>query len=293
VIVTKIFGGLGNQMFQYAIGRSVSLRLGVPLRLDLTYFSPTARKRRRYGLGNFALAAVEASAADIAATRGYGPSKLARNWYALAKRLRGPSPSYHQDNSGQSFDVTFPTWQAPMYLKGYWINERYFADHAETVRGDFAITAAPLARTAELQTIIDAAPHTASIHVRRGDFVSAANRQRYGELTPDWYHEAVRLVLATAPGTRVFVFSDDIAWVRANLRLPEGTVYVDHTGEATCIDDLRLMSRCRHHIIANSTFSWWGSWLGRSDGLVVTPAPWLPGNEQSYCPARWLRLARI
>ncbi len=294
MIVSKIFGGLGNQMFQYAVGRSLALRHGVPLRLDLGYFAKTDG-RRRYGLDHFALEAEPATAADIARTRGYGESRLARSWYAIARRVRGPSRTYHRDDRTNSFDPTFANWTSPAYLKGTWPDERYFSAHAQAIRDDFRVVTPPLARTTEVEDEIAASGRTASLHVRRGDFLSAANYDRFGELSPTWYGKAVDRLLADAPGARFFVFSDDIVWARANLTLPADAVFVDHTDESTCIDDLRLMSRCRHHIIPNSTFSWWGSWLGPTDGIVIAPQPMSPQDPQdlrSFCPPRWHRMPR-
>lgn len=134
-----------------------------------------------------------------------------------------------------------------------------------------------------------------SVHVRRGDYVTLASASAYhGLCTLDYYHRAIRHVAERVANPTLFVFSDDPEWTKANLHSPFPTHYVDHNPAGKAFQDLRLMSLCRHHILANSSFSWWGAWLSRSNGgLVIAPERWYAVNRPTpdLIPARWIRMA--
>lgn len=134
-----------------------------------------------------------------------------------------------------------------------------------------------------------------SLHVRRGDYVSdARTHATLGVCSLDYYRAAVRYIADHVEAPEFFVFSDDIAWAQANLELGHPCHYVDHNRGAESYNDMRLMSLCRHHIIANSSFSWWGAWLNpRADKVVVAPARWFAGGNRvvdDLFPPGWVRL---
>ena len=134
-----------------------------------------------------------------------------------------------------------------------------------------------------------------SLHVRRGDYASDPNASAvHGLCSLDYYAAAVAHIGRFVPRPRYFVFSDDPTWASEHLKLPGDTVIVEHNDGATSYEDLRLMSRCRHHVIANSSFSWWGAWLNpRADKIVVAPSRWLAETTRAcpdICPTSWVRL---
>lgn len=287
MIVTRLIGGLGNQMFQYAVGRALAARRGVPVAIDRRGFAEY--KVHAYGLDNFALAAQDAP--DWALPRSAGGGRVQR----LLRRLRGTGPLKLVVESGMAFDPTIVTLPDNVYLDGYWQSERYFADMADTIRADFQVRHAPSAANAEwLQRIGDSL--SVSIHVRRGDYVSnpAANKF-HGTCGLDYYERAIADIRARVDGEPVFfVFSDDPDWTRDNLNFA-GCVqhFIRDNDAATNYEDLRLMAACRHHIIANSTFSWWGAWLNpRADKTVIAPARWFAETRDTsdLLPQEWVRL---
>ena len=133
-----------------------------------------------------------------------------------------------------------------------------------------------------------------SVHVRRGDYVSVAEtRERHGTCSLDYYQAGFEHIAARIADPVIFVFSDDPAWVQANLKFPSPTIYVTHNVGKQNYEDLRLMSACRHFIIANSTFSWWGAWLGEGAGkIVIAPKRWgnKPDEMDDPVPEVWVRL---
>jgi hypothetical protein len=142
------------------------------------------------------------------------------------------------------------------------------------LRKELSFRKPPIGHNAEMIDTVLAAEQSVSLHIRRGDYTSAAEGNI--ALPMDYYERAITAMRERLPKAKFFVFSDDMAFARANL--PQGfpAVFVDHNDDYTSHEDLRLMSNCRHHIIANSSFSWWGAWLNpHEDKMVIAPRQWL------------------
>lgn len=279
LIISTLAGALGNQMFQYAAGRALALRRGTQLRLDLGWLAP--QSRFVYELGVFDL--------DVELTWAYRHTRRER-----LKELVGLAPAARRQDwrrEGFSFDAAVIDLPERSRLVGYWQSEKYFQDYADVIRADFEFRHALDRPNAEVERAIAAAPAVA-VHVRRGDYVTDPGARAFlGTLPVDYYTKAARLLLDRASDARFFVFSDDPAWCRSHLSLGGPTTFVTHN-QGRGQDDLRLMTLCRHHIIANSSFSWWGAWLGASAGqIVVAPKTWgAAGDAGDVIPDRWYRL---
>lgn len=290
MITSRIMGGIGNQLFQYAAGFALASRHGVPLQLDRSWFGD--REDRIYRLDVFSISARVASdqALREAGIRYPGPLLRGLARFRLG-RLAEPR--------GYIREPGFPYWPGFLALRdgtclsGYWQSERYFANVADAIRREFALRDVP---DAENRRTLDAIRgcEAVAIHVRRGDYVASVRTGSYhGVAALEYYQAAVARMLSTARDPVFFVFSDDSAWVEANLRVAAPTVYVTHNGGPRDYEDLRLMSACRHHIIANSTFSWWGAWLAEAPGQrVIAPRQWFRSgpDTRDLIPARWERL---
>lgn len=290
-VIVRLSGGLGNQMFQYAFGRAVAAARGTGLVLStfpLGLRSPDVTPRR-YALDVFELAS------DVAvSSQGYSVTlnRAAKRLPTLA-RLMG---EHHE----QSPDFYPGALTAPATtFEGYWQSHRYFEPVGERLLRDFTLKGAPGASFCALLAQVSQ-PGAVMVHVRRGDYVSlAAASGHHGALGPEYYRDAVAQVVSRVPSARCFVFSDDIAWCRGALYfLPADTHFVEPDGARTDAQDLILMSACTHAIIANSSFSWWGAWLGdrRHTGaprLVCAPLRWFAGgsaNAASRFPKSWTAL---
>lgn len=286
MIITRLHGGLGNQMFQYAAGRALVLRYGGELALDLRYFEDAVPYG--FGLPHFAAVFREARSDELPPHQKRQPLRYA-TWRALKL-----SPRLVREK-GLGFNAHVPTISSGAYLHGYWQSEKYFADVADEMRAELSVTTPPTeANRALLERIRSGV--SVSLHVRRGDYANdPAIAAAYGLLSPNYFAAAVDLVrkrIASRP--TVYAFSDDPDWAEANLRFDLDVVVVRGNDSETSYEDLRLMSACNHHITANSSFSWWGAWLNPSpDKVVVAPKRWFANrrmNNPDICPDGWERV---
>ena len=298
MIITNLIGGLGNQMFQYACGRTLALDLGQSLACSVDQFTGYTlhqglQLNRVFKL-DLALADVRQLAPLLGRWRTRAPVRR------LLARLASPRLSgrrFVSDPQGGFVPDLQARCSDGAYLHGYWQSERYFESQAAAIRGDFAWREPLVGRNAELAQTIEASPCAVSVHVRRGDYVNQAkNTAIFAACSPDYYLAALDRLSALAPATglQVFAFSDDPQWVAELLapHCPKLTL-VDHNRGADSHLDMRLMSLCRHHVIANSSFSWWGAWLdARPDKRVIAPRRWYTNGTDctDLVPPQWERL---
>lgn len=290
VIVVKLMGGLGNQMFQYAAGRRLAMRRATDLKLDLGAYKHSPN--RAFALSSFPIAAREAEIDEV--RRLTHPTFSAR---IIGRLLRRPPrrPASLVVERGPAFDPSVLALPNEVYLAGYWQSERYFADAGEVIRTELR-PADPLDATSRrVAEAIDSRP-ALSVHVRRGDYVTSASaRETHGTCSPDYYRRAAAFVANRVEGCHAFVFSDEPDWARDHLDLGglPVTIVADGTPRAAAAD-LALMVRCRHHVVANSSFSWWGAWLSGDPGrIVVAPRRWFASadfEDRDLVPRTWSRL---
>jgi len=279
MIISRLHGRLGNQMFQYAAARGLAARLGVAVALD-------TRDALRRGEG------VLTRVFDLPLAE---PLKLPPNRHdrPLAYglwRLIGGAPRFRRER-GLGFNPAFADWDDDSYLHGYWQSEKYFAHAADDIRRDFSFPDFTNAQNAEMAARIGEGL-AISLHVRRGDYLTLSAHAVCDEA---YYTRALERLLQEVEGTpTVYVFSDDPDWAKANLPLPVEKVVVDFNGPQTDFEDMRLMSLCRHNIIGNSSFSWWAAWLNANpDKRVAGPARWFGEPKMrnpDILPGEWLRI---
>lgn len=284
-VTVRLLGGLGNQMFQYAAGLALAERHGSKLRLDPSYINFEAH--RSYAIDALC---IEASAAR---------RRRVPRWiferdrldHALV-RLRFFGAKIEPERT-HAYDERFDQAPANAYLLGYRQTERYLLPVSDLLRERFRPRRMGIEALAFADRIASASAPVA-VHVRRGDYVeNLSTNHLFGVPGLDYYERAARIVekRSGAGPLTFFVFSDDIGWCRAQLRLPGETVFV--SGETAAHEDLDLMRRCKHNIIANSSFSWWGAWLGETDSsVVVAPKVWFEnytGDTSQQVPERWSR----
>jgi hypothetical protein len=295
--VIRLMGGLGNQMFQYALGRRISSEQGGPVVFDLVNGFRDDPFGRTFALGDFNAEVAAARSQEIPIGMGWGLP-----WIRLAKAGRSLLPAARRriiyDRIPYQFDPAALVADGPAYYFGYWQNERYFSPVEGDLRKDFTLRAAALASIAPLIAETGAC-RSVSLHVRRNLGLGADGRpvrkaqEAYMACTVDYYHKALEAV-GREPGTVCYVFADDPAWAKANLKLPVPCRHVSDLCRCSDSAELALMASCKHHIISNSSFSWWGAWLGGNAGkVVVAPREWargFPASMLDWCPAAWIRL---
>lgn len=273
MIVSKLIGGIGNQMFQYSAGRAVSIKRKELLKLDKSGFEVQPGAKRHYSLHIFNI----------------DENFISKSEILLAKLL-------HQHTSiiYPRTDVLteFPERSGDLYLEGYFQSYRYFEKVEDSIRKDFTFKNKLSKDALDWQTL--ATKYTAiSVHVRRGDYATdPVENKKFGLLPISYYQKAFKR-LDSVKNPAVFVFSDDITWVKSNLKFPTKTFFVSSFGGSQ-EEDLRLMASCKHNIIANSTFSWWGAWLNNSPKkIVIAPKLWRQDGYNTIellLPPTWIKL---
>ena len=263
-----VLGGLGNQMFQYATAYAVARRMDAQMRLDLSGFGS-------YSLRSFALSAfgIESAQWEGACPAEGRRARLRERWQVLADLGLAPRPGYRLvREQAFSYNPSLNELNESCYLYGYWQSPRYFDDFADDIRRIFDPARFESPRLASALAELQG-PRSVSVHLRRGDYSkSPAALAMHGLCDLDYYERAAYLLRRCVPGCRFHIFSDDLEAAREMFAgWPDVSVMESRSQE----DDLLLMSRCRHHIIANSSFSWWAAWLDdRPDSLVVAPRNW-------------------
>lgn len=292
MVIVKLLGGLGNQMFQYATGRAVAHRLRVELLLDVSGFAHY--DLRRYELDEWAIQARVASSEELASAgvAAHPPTLLSRMGQALG--FGRPLNSFKE--ASFAYDPGVLQVAAPAYLDGYWQSDRYFSEVADLLRRDFVLKHQPDINNQRMTVRIhEASTQAVSLHIRRGDYVSNPQTAQYhGVCSLDYYRTAANYISERVSNPHFFVFSDDLAWVSENIKLNHAMTLVNVNGADRGAWDMTLMMACRHHVIANSSFSWWGAWLNpHADKIVVAPKRWFSGashDTSDLIPASWVRL---
>lgn len=305
-IAVELKGGLGNQLFQYAAGRALAHQHGCRLVLDLSWFDqldPIATTPRAFALAPFRLpATLRSSGFWGAGSTGRGNNALPAWLQRVAHKVAALAAAAGRGLNGTtvyrerdfSFDAGVHAVQPPAELYGYWQSARYFEPVANLLREELGRPRALGAASQRLLADIQACS-AICLHVRRGDYISNQHAAKlFGPCSPAYYEEALRLVARGLIEPTVFVFSDDPDWVRDNLVFDTPSVIVDVNGPDAAHEDLWLMAACQHFVIANSSLSWWGAWLGgHIDKRVVAPDRWFAtGNKDTrdLLPASWTRL---
>ena len=195
-------------------------------------------------------------------------------------------------NSLRAFEKKY-LWPL-LYFKGFYQSERFFADIKDEVRKAFTFDSSKVnARSAELLRRLDADANAISLHIRRGDYLQPQHWATTGSVCQlPYYQNAIAEMNRRVAAPSYYVFSDDIAWVKENIPL-QNAVYIDWNKGEESWQDMMLMSHCRHHIICNSTFSWWGAWLDpHEDKIVIVPNRWFQHCETpNIYPAGWVKVA--
>ncbi len=292
MIISNLIGGLGNQMFQYACGRALSLRTRQAFKISTDQFKQY-KQHNGFEINRvFNLNAQEVTSGELKELLGFrsdpkirrmlGHSLMSwircKNWY-------GESSFNYSSNLNKII--------GPAYLQGYWQSERYFIDVSNVIRKDF--TFANIFQPCDIAIInkMKAGP-CASLHVRRGDYLKGKSKNIYATCDNSYYVSAVKVLRKKNPDINLFVFSDDPEWVIKYLKPSLGNVEIvsHNSGERSSVD-MQLMSMADHHVIANSSFSWWGAWLNPSiSKTVIAPKIWFADGRLTpdLIPSSWIQL---
>ena len=293
-------------MFQYAAGLSLSYLRQTTLKTDVTWFSDTKTKstHERYGLDCFNTANQFATVQEINYYRGLQRNVAEDRFYRTLKYLGLKRYADLLPVGGNwyiqkhfHFDPAFHHIPDGSLIDGGFQSEKFFNPVSHLVRKHFSFRYPP---TSEVSRMGDHIQNTNSvaIHFRRRDFVSdPIYKEKISTVGSVYYQNAINYLKSHLENAVYYIFSDDIDYVKQSFKLPEASIYVDCVNDWNSYDAMRLMSLCKHFIIANSTFSWWGAWLSESPQKIVTyPDPWFANmpqhNVKDLCPASWHAIHR-
>jgi hypothetical protein len=281
MIISKILGGLGNQMYQYAIAKSIAVKNNDSFKLDVSGFESYSL-HNGYRLNLFNIDGDVATHEDIVSLKGHSTVV-----HKVLKKLNiYKVDTFYREKEITLFDKEVFNY-SDLYLDGYWQNELYFQDIRDILLTEFTLKDGISKSMISIQEQIENS-ESVSIHVRRGDYL---NHPDVGVLDVDYYKRAVKLIAERVKSPTFFVFSNDIQWCKDNFTFIDKCHFLEEGG--TELDDMTLMSKCSHNIIANSSFSWWGAWLNnKSNRIIIAPKKWMAINPNNYKWASrdWLEL---
>lgn len=292
-IYSYLQGGLGNQMFQYAIARALSERYQTSFALNRSWFDVPQENvtSRELQLNLLKIKDVDFISEDF-------PKKPKR----LKRLLQSITPSsalvYYQTNAFD-FDPKLLNLKInesrDLYLQGYWQGFPYINSIRPILQKEFQVAGnLPDTYQAYLEKINST--ESVMVHIRRGDYVNSPSAAKiHGALPLGYYLKSINALLESRPKAHFFIFSDDLSWAKTALNNIKDKTFVEGaTSSDSVIFELQLMMSCKHHIIANSSLSWWGAWLKQDDsGLVLAPSRWVNDGSQNLSnllPSDWIRM---
>ena len=286
MIVVKLTGGLGNQMFQYSAGRALAYKHHTQLLLDVRFFEK--QSLREFSLDRFLIQASVATANDL-----HPWPSWSRKPSAWLQRLGISTNRYKQPTF--SFDPCWDVVSDNTMIEGYFQSEKYFSQIKSILRQEFLPRSMPSGANRDFEMLITST-ESVMIHIRRGDYVSNPKALKtHGLCSLSYYENAMEQIYSKVKDPHFFIFSDDLDWVTDNLRLRGDVAYVSGNISLPEID-LYLMSRCKHFVLANSSFSWWAAWLGGDEkSICISPSPWFDKpsfDESDLIPTMWIKMKK-
>lgn len=292
MLIIKLDGGLGNQMFQYAVASILAKKNKTKLLIDNNSFNQKERKEgftpRSFELSIFDNTYFKALDLDIS------------YFYKLSifeklKKKFGFNFAKIYNEKQFGFDDNLLSLNSPIYLNGYFQSYKYFIDYDAYIKEIFSFPSERL-NTANKELLLKIKEsNSISVHIRRGDYISdKITRNYHGSCSLDYYLKAISSIASKVNNVTLFFFSDDVEWVKTEFKnLPYPKFFIENNQNEDSWKDMYLMSLCDHNIIANSSFSWWGAWLNTNlEKIVIAPKNWFSDtkiNTDDLIPSEWIR----
>ena len=278
MVIIKLQGGLGNQMFQYASAKAIALHRKQELKIDHSNFE--TYDLHSYGLDHFNIKAEK----QLISSKPTFFNKLALK-YGLKKEHTHNETDFKFNENKQIFNIK----TNDLILHGYYQTEKYFKKYRNEILADFEIKGALKPETEAMLSKIRST-NAVSIHIRRGDYLL---HDVHNTAKDAYYKAAMEFIESKIENPIYYLFSDDMKWVKENFKSKHKMVYVDFNDASTNYQDIKLMSNCKHNVIANSSFSWWSAWLNKNpEKLVIAPKVWFNGDMYDYTdivPETWYK----
>jgi hypothetical protein len=290
MVTVLLSGGLGNQMFQYAAAKSLAIRLNTSLSVDLyALMKKTQATVRPYELEIF-------NTGDVSGTSSAKAKFVTKARPFIQKhRLFFQKCGIFTDTYAILYQPVFETIKGNIIMSGYFQNEKYFKDIAETIRQNFSFRNPLTGKNAEAARQM-AGKQSVSIHIRRGDYLNANARSNFVIPDKTYYESAIKYITNQIEDPEFYIFSEDFEWIRENINIERPVAFIDWNKGKDSYRDMQLMSLCKHNIIANSSFSWWAAWLNSNiNKTVIAPGQWFREEQKNklldgFFPEGWVRM---
>ncbi|MDR0911691.1 MAG: alpha-1,2-fucosyltransferase [Methanobrevibacter sp.] len=297
MITVELGGGMGNQMFQYAMAKSLAHDLDDELNIfyntDMFYPFLKVEKHQRYNLNHLNIDENFTSAKRFYYS--IFSSKFKNNFYLFGEKRSFPfiyrDLFKHLKRKNDSITKKNKNSVPNIFLRGGWTNEKYFHHNQDIIRESFKITTPPNRQNKRLMDEISS-KNSIALCVRRGDYTNPFHKAQFGLSTINYFNNAMELIAKKIDNPVFYVFSNDSQYVQKNISSEYPLIFITHNGVDKDYEDLRLMSCCKHFIISNSTFHWWGAYLSlNKNKIIIAPSPW--NNSYAFediIPDDWIRI---
>ena len=291
MIIVKLQGGLGNQMFQYAFGKAISNRLNQSLYFDDTLLTEKPQNESSYILREFELS--NFPGIELKLLPGFLKNLVyskSQFIHKLINKLQLTIFNHQAEN--EYLDLhKFPLRPINIF-EGYFQSQNYFYDFSDTIRSGFRFPEMDDRNNLLTDQIKNS--NSVAIHIRRGDYFSNTKTFQYHGILPlRYYKDSIEILRKTQSDLTFFIFTDDVLWVKENFKpeYPEAIIAEGNSGTQSW-KDMALMTYAKHHIISNSSFSWWGAWLAGNQGMKIAPGRWFNPEVanfdiQTIIPGNW------
>ena len=297
MLIIKLFGGLGNQMFQYAFARKLALKNAVSLFVDTVSGFENDFYKRKYSLDifNVQLNILDKKTIEKINRFQQPTGRKDKLFNAFNQYLLGFDPLFINEKHYQYDERVLETNAKSAYISGYWQTEKYFKDIEQVIRQDFTfkipISDHLLPLVSEIKEKNAVCFHLRRLHGITNGQVNSEGVDFHGANGLAYYEKAIKILSEREENLHFYIFSDSPAWARENIKLPFQMTFMEGNKD---YEDLQLMSLCKHHIIANSSFSWWAAWLNTNlSKIVCAPDEWFADktvNTSDIYPISWIRL---
>lgn len=293
MIIVKLMGGLGNQLFQYAAGKALAIKHNTELKVDLSFLNneiDITYTKRNLELDVFNTSYSVASDEELELfTKKNILQKILKKYFNI-----NLTKFYIANQTGFEYNIDFLSYPDNTLLIGFWQSQNFFSTIREILLKELTIKKT-MSQDCLMAHDAIVNSNSVSLHIRRGDYVSDKNANSFHGILPlEYYYNAMNYLNQLTSNLKVFVFSDDIDWVKSNLKLKNESVYIDFNKNENSVFDMYLMSLCKYNVIANSSFSWWGAWLNQHPNkVVISPKLWFVDNKintKDLIPSSWIQL---
>ncbi|MBD1393296.1 alpha-1,2-fucosyltransferase [Mucilaginibacter glaciei] len=281
MIISKVISGLGNQLFQYALARQIAIKNNDDLKLDISFYE--SQNLRNYTLNYYNIKAAIATRTDVEKVIGLyeQTSPYARLHCTAERYLPKQYKRFYKEAQWWGYEPNVFKIKGDVFLEGYWQHYKYFQNIQPQIFDELNLTNAVGINDYAIYRQVKQDERSVSLHIRRGDYLTDTDANKLMGILPlQYYRDAIGYISERLADPQFYIFSDDLDWARDNLTIDAPVNFVDIDNGKKDYIELAVMSACRHNILANSSFSWWGAFLNQNrDKIVISPRDWIKQPE--------------